>query len=137
MARKSKFRAYDARTGRLERAIDMVEDSVTGLRMIPGEIDKKHPKPIRNVPLDRVAILGKDWVIETQKGLTQIDVGYTGNSNFERPGIPSVTLSSTSGYAEYVTVYGFGQEGFGGYVSPYYGPYGYGGLDETDTRSNF
>jgi len=137
MARRSKFKAYDGRTGRLQRAIDMVEDTETGLRMIPGEIDKKHPKPIRHVPLDRVAIMGKDWVNEVQRGLTQIDVGYTANSNFERPGIPSVNIASTRGYAEYTTAYGFGIAGFGGYRSPSEGPLGYGGADLDDTRADF
>ena len=48
-----KYRAYDERTGRLERAIDLIEDGeIKGLKTTRREADDEHPqsRPLRIGP---------------------------------------------------------------------------------------
>lgn len=54
-----KYKAYDERTGRLERAIDLVEDGeIKGLKVSRREADDEHPqkRPLRVGP-DRANLL--------------------------------------------------------------------------------
>lgn len=54
-----KYRAYDERTGRLERAIDLIEDGeIKGLKTTRREADSEHPqrRPLRVGP-DRANLM--------------------------------------------------------------------------------
>ena len=136
---RRKFKAIDDRTGRLVRAIDLLEDGQNPkIKTTAANRDKFNPQSVtRRVPLDRVNLKGGAFVPEVQSGYTRIDVGWIGNvgSNFERQGIPSVTTNTNWG--TYTYTYGFGVDS--GYGSMGYGFFGYGGdiSSETDGEGRY
>lgn len=136
--RRSRFRAFDERTGRLERAIDLINDGQNPqLRVKRSERDKYNPqsRPLRVGP-DRLMVNSRLASKETPKGRAWIDVGYfaspgsTTGSNFERPGIPALCFAQSWGTYSYVSV-------IGGYGEGGFGVYGYGGTDPTETGGGF
>jgi hypothetical protein len=140
MSRKTKFKAYDQRTGRLERAIDLIEDGDTkGIMVHRREADQEHPlrRPIRIGP-DRSQVFRRGMQYRTAEGHMQIDVGYYGTgSNFERASIPSVNISS--GFGTITISYptgGYGEFGYGGYEDGQ-GIYGYGGTASGGDEGTF
>ena len=131
MSRRN-FKAFDQRTGRLERAIQLVEDGQTGVLVKRGTQDRRHPldRPVAP-PLDRAAL--KAPKPEIQRGTTTIYIGYTDvlpGSNYERPGISALSIATTGGTFSYFTV--GGGYGFGGY-----GEYAYGGAIASTVDGSF
>lgn len=118
--RRSRFKTFDQRTGRLERAVVLIEDGETGMLVRRGENDRKHPLSREFVPpIDRATLLGPAE-LERQPGTTVIDVGYTApGSNFERPNMGTFNIPQTGG-----TFVAFVQSGYGEFG---YGALGYGG----------
>lgn len=120
--RRSRFKAIDQRSGRLERAVILTEDGETGMLVRKGDRDKPHPlsKPFQP-PIDRAVLLGKTEP-ERQPGTTVIDVGYESpGSNYERPSMGVLTIQQTGGTITYnVNDIGYGEDG--------YGSFGYGGF---------
>lgn len=124
---RRKFKAIDDRTGRLVRAIDLLEDGQNPkIKTVASERDRFNPQSVtRRVPLDRVNIKAGAFVPQVESGYTRIDVGWVGNvgSNFERQGIPSVTVAPAWGTVTYTI--GLGPDS--GYGQMGFGYYGYGG----------
>jgi len=119
--RRSKYVKLDDRTGRLERAVALVNDGQDPSLMVRrGEADKYNPQTRKlRVPLDRIAIMGQGWAAEGFYGPTNILVGYdsgaNAGSNWARPGIPAISYGYGGGYITINEVYGFGKYGFGQY----------------------
>ena len=128
---RSRFKSIDHRTGRLERAVTLVEDGETGMLVRRGEQDRKHPLSRKfTPPLDRATIRG-EVDPEPTRGPTILDVGYmvTG-SNFERPIMSVITIPTTGGTYTYNTADGgYGEGGFG--------EFGYGGWTDIDEEGNY
>jgi hypothetical protein len=119
------MRAFDQRTGRLERAIDLVQDDQDRtIKTTRAEADKYNPqsRPIRPGP-DRVMFKGPGTQ-EVQSGRYVWMVGGTANSNFERPSTPAIVQGYNFAKYTYVDLAesagfganGFGYFGFGGYA---------------------
>lgn len=118
MARKSLMKAFDDRSGRLERAMDLIQDGQNPKLMVTrGEADRFNPQSIkRRVPPDRVHLKGGAFAPERMIGRFIWMVGYTADSNFARPEMAAVVQGYN--YAKYiytndVTGGGFGFQGFG------------------------
>ena len=123
---RNRWKRFDQRTGRLERAVAMVEDGNTGMWVRRGEDDKKHPLDKTFVPpIDRAQLKGNP-VPEPMRGTTVIDVGYASvGSNFERPQMDVITIPTSGGTFTYTTADGgYGEGGFG--------EFGYGGATGVD-----
>lgn len=126
--RRSKMRAFDQRTGRLERAIDLIEDGQNPtLKVTRGEADKYNPqsRPIRPGP-DRVSFRGPGTQ-EITRGRYVWMVGWTANSNFERPQMPTIVQGYN--FAAYQYFYTAPDAGFGAYG---FGYFGFGGIAGDD-----
>lgn len=110
----------DQRTGRLERAVALVEDGHTGVLVKRGTEDRQHPLSQRFiVPIDRIQV--KSPTQETQNGATTIDVGMIPDqTTWQYQGIGSITLPGFSGTFGYLTIEG-------GYSEGGYGVSGYSG----------
>lgn len=118
---KNKYVRHDDRTGRLERAISLVNDGQDpSLVVARGEADKYNPQTRKmRIPLDRVAINGKSFAKELVSGPTNILVGYdsgaNAGTNWERPSVPSIHYGLGGGYITMIAPFGFGDNGFGQY----------------------
>ena len=123
MSVRHRMKRLDDRTGRLERAVNMTNDGmIPGIRVRRGEEDKVHPQSVpRVVGLDR-ALLKAPKPADTAVRNFVYQVGYTSNSNFERPSMPACNFGSTYGTYTYITAgsLGYGERG--------YGTFGYGGF---------
>ena len=129
--RRSKFKAIDQRSGRLERAVALTEDGVTGMLVRKGDHDRPHPQSApRPMPIDRATLLGAPEP-EMQRGDTVIDVGYSNpGSNYERPDMPVITFPGTGGTITYnINDIGYGEQG--------YGEYGYGGFSSFGVEASW
>lgn len=124
--RRNRYVALDQRTGRLERAINLVNDGQEpNLKVMRSEADKYNPQTrgVR-IPLDRVAVMGQAWISEPERGPTNVLIGYdagaSAGSNWERPGVPALHYGRSGGFETISEGYGFGLYGFG--------QYGFGGV---------
>lgn len=124
MLSRNRFKRLDDRTGRLERAVNMVNDGmIPGIWVRKGEEDKPHPQSFpRPIGPDRATLKALKDEDSASLNFTY-RVGYTANSNFERPSIPCASFGITTGIYSYflVTEYGYSEGG--------YGQFGYSGLD--------
>ena len=129
--RRARFKTFDQRTGRLERAVSMIEDGETGMLVRKGENDRAHPLSQKFVPpIDRASILGT-FEPEPMRGDTILDVGYDSvGSNFERPMMPVISIPTTGG----TFVYSVGEEGYG---EGGFGEFGYGGYTVIDGEGDY
>lgn len=120
--RRNAWKQLDQRSGRLERAVSLVEDGETGVMTTKRDRDYKHPLSTAFVaPLDRATIKG-DVISEEQHGTTTVNVGMLGSGNdFTREAVPVMALhvgggvisykSGATGYSEL----GFGEGSYGGW----------------------
>lgn len=125
--RKSQFRKFDDRTGRLERALDLISDGQNpNVKTLRSEADRFNQQSVlRRVPPDRVQLRGGAYAPEIMKGSFVWMVGWQGTSNFDRPQSPAIVQGYN--FARYVwtkdgTGGGFGYQGFGFF--------GFGGIAE-------
>ena len=128
------MKRLDDRTGRLERAINMVNDGIIpGILVRRGEQDLPHPQSYpKIVGLDRAQIKASPPIDDASLN-TVFYVGITAiGSNFQRPNMPMLRFANTWGTFTYFEV------GSVGYSDGGYGQYGYGGYLSTEgdqTRS--
>ena len=124
MSVRRHMKRLDDRTGRLERAVNMVNDGmIPGILVRRGEQDRVHPQSSpRVVGLDRASLKGFKPADNATTNFV-FQVGFTGMSNFLRPNMPACVFGSTSG------TYTFSDVGEYGYSAGGYGEYGYGGYD--------
>lgn len=122
MTRRARFYARDERTSRLERAVNLVEDGYTGVKVLRSDRDRAHPldRPV-DIPPDRVTYRRANRLAEIERGPVTVMVGYGGvGDNYERPGIDTTSYAQTGGTITYTLAdYGYGENG--------YGEFGYGG----------
>ena len=117
------MKRLDDRTGRLERAINMVNDGVVpGILVRRGDEDKVHPQSVpRVVGLDRAQIKAQPPVDDSHVN-TVFYAGFTvTGSNFLRPQMPALRFDNTYGTYTYTKL------GSLGYSEQGYGSFGYGG----------
>lgn len=102
--RRNKFRAYDQRTGRLERAINIIEDGDSpGLKVARGEADQAHPlRKHPRIPPDRKNLfpgLVRDDAYEDAQ--FKYVYGYTssGSNLWERGAQKLISFSGTHDFA--------------------------------------
>jgi hypothetical protein len=89
---KRKMLALDQRSGRLERAVMLLEDGVIrGLKVHRREADPPLLRPL-NVGPDR-ATLKLTPYRESERGRFTFTPGYWGQSDLTRQGMPAITLS--------------------------------------------
>ncbi len=124
MSVRRHMKRLDDRTGRLERAINMVNDGIVpGILVRRGEQDRVHPQSMpRLVGLDRAQLKPTPPIDDALENAV-FYVGFTAmGSNFQRPNMPSLRFEQTWGTFTYYddgTQYGYSEGG--------YGQYGYGG----------
>lgn len=125
MSQRHRYKRLDDRTGRLERAVNLINDGmIPGILVKRGEEDKPHPQlHPRQIGPDRADLKARKDVDSATLNFTY-RVGYTANSNFIRPSVTCASFGTTSGRYTYflVTEYGYSVGG--------YGQFGYSGLDE-------
>jgi hypothetical protein len=116
----------DDRTGRLERAVNLVEDGLKkGFMVVRGERDTEHPqsRPVV-VRVDRASIT--PFRPEIERGLTTYNFGLEGantNSNWERPQVPSLKFQQATGTFGVTGLEGYSHDGG-------YSVYGFGGFND-------
>ena len=98
MSIRKRFKALDGRTGRLERAVNLIEDGeMRGLKVARREADKPHPLSNPGpIPVDRATIVagmrGQDK--SEDKGYTFV-VGFTlAGTLYEARSSPVLVLAS-------------------------------------------
>jgi hypothetical protein len=120
--RRARMLRLDARTGRLERAIHLLEDGHKA-GVMTRDPDRPHPqsRPVGPV-IDRAMIrIPKP---EVERGTFTYNVGLEGNSNLERVQTPVLVFGLTWGTYEFsdvitgYSVYGYGQHGYSGFSEP-------------------
>lgn len=127
--RKSQFRKFDDRTGRLERAIDLISDGQNPkVQTLRSEADRFNQQSIvRRVPPDRVQLRGGAYAPEVMKGSFVWMVGWQGTSNFDRGQSPAIVQGYN--FARYTFAKSAILGGFG--EAPGFGYFGFGGISET------
>jgi hypothetical protein len=122
MSNRHRMMRLDQRTGRLERAVAMLEDGQRpGLLVHAREADRFHPQSISKVVgLDRAMV--KAPKPELEKGTFNFSVGQWGNSNFTRQQMPVCvfgvawgTFTYSAAVGGYSHSYGYGALGYGGF----------------------
>lgn len=123
MSVRRHMKRLDDRTGRLERAVNLINDGVIpGILVKRGEHDLPHPQSVpRVVGPDRATLKAPKTPDISVSNFTY-RAGFTSNSNFERPGTPSCVFGTTWGTYTYTATgsLGYGERG--------YGTFGYGGF---------
>ena len=117
------MKRLDDRTGRLERAINMVNDGIVpGILVRRGEQDRPHQQSFpKIVGLDRAQVKANPPIDDAHQNAV-FYVGITAvGSNFQRPNMPSLKFQETSG------TYTYFETGSSGYSDGGYGQFGYGG----------
>lgn len=127
MSTRRHMKRLDDRTGRLERAVNLVNDGVIpGIKVARGEADRPHPQSrTKVIGLDRALLKAPKPPDVSERNLT-IEVGLFGNSNFERDGMPVCVHSTSWGDITFLATgsLGYGDEGFG--------EFGYGGFSDEE-----
>lgn len=94
MSKRRYFKRLDDRTGRLERAVNIINDGdKPNLRVHKREADKPHPlSSPRPIPADRAQIVGPSDLDNDVRGFVYT-VGFTSDARtLLRPGLAVVSL---------------------------------------------
>lgn len=107
MSKRRLFKRLDDRTGRLERAVNLINDGEQpNLRVHKREADQPHPltRP-RAIPPDRSVVLGMKGPSGNDEGMGfTYEVGLTTSSTslYQQRTVPTLTLSSGGYVLTYV-----------------------------------
>jgi len=96
MSKRRYFKRLDDRTGRLERAVNIINDGEKpNLRVHKREADKPHPLSTpRAIPADRAQIVGPSDLDSDVRGFVYT-VGFTADAvTFRRPSLAVVSLTT-------------------------------------------
>ncbi len=99
--RRNRFRRLDDRTGRLERAVNIINDGqMPSLRVHRREADEEHPlsRPFK-IPVDRSTLLNIGPAGNTEGRQVKIYVGYTPSiSNLSATRTTTAVMITSGGF---------------------------------------